>query len=66
MKKAAMLLALALALMTGVPALAQDEGAIVQSSCNIVQSGEYVLVYCFAQVHNPTRRSAWTRVPCTS
>lgn len=52
MKKAAMLLALALALMTGVPALAQDEGAIVQSSCNIVQSGEYVLVYCFAQVHN--------------
>ena len=52
MKKAAMLLALALALMTGVPALAQDEGAIVQSSCNIVQSGEYYLVYCYAQVHN--------------
>ena len=52
MKKAAMLLALVLTLMPGVPALAQDEGAIVQSSCNIVQSGEYVLVYCFAQVHN--------------
>lgn len=52
MKKAAMLLALVLALMPGVFALAQDEGAIVQSSCNIVQSGEYVLVYCFAQVHN--------------
>ena len=52
MKKAAMLLALVLTLMTGMPALAQDEGAIVQSSCNIVQSGEYVLVYCFAQVHN--------------
>ena len=52
MKKVAMLLALALALMTGAPALAQDEGTIVQSSCNIVQSGEYVLVYCFAQVHN--------------
>lgn len=52
MKKAAMLLALVLALMPSVPALAQDEGAIVQSSCNIVQSGEYVLVYCFAQVHN--------------
>lgn len=52
MKKAAMLLALMLALMPGALALAQDEGAIVQSSCNIVQSGEYVLVYCFAQVHN--------------
>lgn len=52
MKRAAVLLALALALMPGVLALAQDEGAIVQSSCNIVQSGEYVLVYCFAQVHN--------------
>ena len=47
-----MLLALVLALMPGALALAQDEGAIVQSSCNIVQSGEYVLVYCFAQVHN--------------
>ena len=52
MKRAAVLLALMLALMPGVLALAQDEGAIVQSSCNIVQSGEYVLVYCFAQVHN--------------
>ena len=52
MKKAAMLLALVLALMPGALALAQDEGAIVQSSCNIVQSGEYVLAYCFAQVHN--------------
>ena len=28
------------------------EGTIVQSSCNIVQSGDYYLVYCFAQVHN--------------
>lgn len=54
MKKAAMLLALALALTAGAWALAQDEGAIVQSSCNIVQSGEYVLAYCFAQVHNNT------------
>lgn len=52
MKRAAMLLALALVLTIGVGALAQDEGAIVQSSCNIVQSEEYVLVYCFAQVHN--------------
>lgn len=52
MKKAAMLLALLFTLITGAGALAQDEGAIVQSSCNIVQSDEYVLVYCFAQVHN--------------
>lgn len=52
MKKAAMLLALLLTLITGAGALAQDEGVIVQSSCNIVQSDEYYLVYCFAQVHN--------------
>ena len=29
-----------------------EPGVIVQSSCNIVQSGEYYLAYCFAQVHN--------------
>ena len=33
-------------------ALADSEGVIVQSSCSIVQSGEYYMVYCFAQVHN--------------
>ena len=33
-------------------ALADSEGVIVGSSCNIVQSGEYYLVYCYAQVHN--------------
>ena len=33
-------------------ALADDEGVIVQSSCSIVQSGDYYLVYCYAQVHN--------------
>ena len=33
-------------------ALADDEGVVVQSSCNIVQSGDYYLVYCYAQVHN--------------
>ena len=33
-------------------ALGDSEGRIVQSSCSIVQSGEYYLVYCFAQVHN--------------
>ncbi|MBQ4264424.1 MAG: hypothetical protein IJB85_02815 [Clostridia bacterium] len=36
-----------------VPAMAEEEpGVVVQSSCNIVQSGDYYLVYCFAQVHN--------------
>ena len=52
-----MLMSLALALMLGTGALAQDEGTIVQSSCNIVQSGEYYLVYCFAQVHNNTEET---------
>ncbi len=33
-------------------AMAENEGVIVQSACNIVQSGEYYLVYCYAQVHN--------------
>ena len=33
-------------------ALADGAGTIVQSSCNIVQSGEYYLVYCYAQVYN--------------
>lgn len=46
------LMALMLALLLCTGALAEDEGVIVQSSCNIVQSGEYYLVYCFAQVHN--------------
>lgn len=31
---------------------AEGEGIVVQSSCSIVQSGEYYLVYCYAQVHN--------------
>lgn len=52
-----MLMGLALAMMIGTGALAQDEGTIVQSSCNIVQSGEYYLVYCFAQVHNSTEET---------
>lgn len=44
---------LVLAALAAMPcALADDEGMIVQSSCNIVQSGEYYLVYCYAQVHN--------------
>lgn len=50
MKK--MLAALALALTLPTCALGDSEGVIVQSSCNIVQSGDYYLAYCFAQVHN--------------
>lgn len=53
MKKtvAALVLAL-LALLAAAPALGDSEGVVVRSSCNIVQSGQYYLVYCFAQVHN--------------
>ena len=47
----ALVLMLALA---AAPAMAQEEGVIVQSSCSIVQSGDYYLTYCFAQVHNNT------------
>lgn len=49
MMGAALVLALMLAAACGA---ADGEGEIVQSSCNIVQSGEYYLVYCFAQIHN--------------
>lgn len=35
-------------------ALADSEGTIVQSSCSVVPSGDYYLVYCYAQVHNNT------------
>ena len=45
------LLALMLAAFTAA-GLAQEEGAVVRTSCSIVQSGDYYLVYCFAQVHN--------------
>lgn len=44
-----------LMLLFATPALAEgDLGTIVQSSCSIVQSDGYYLVYCFAQVHNNT------------
>ena len=46
------LAALLLALLLPTCALGDSEGVIVQSSCNIVQSGNYYLAYCFAQVHN--------------
>lgn len=45
--------ALLLALMMGAGCAAADsEGTVAQYSCSIVQSGEYYLVYCFAEVHN--------------
>lgn len=31
---------------------AEGEGVVSQASCSIVPSGDYYLVYCFAQVHN--------------
>ena len=34
--------------------LADGEGAVVQSSCSVVQSGDYYLVYCYGQIHNNT------------
>lgn len=52
MKKLMTALALCLLLAIGGTGLADSEGVIVQSACNIMQSGEYYLVYCFAQVHN--------------
>lgn len=42
----------ALLMVLSAAAVADSEGAIVQSSCSIVQSGNYYLVYCYAQVHN--------------
>ncbi len=48
-----MLVCLLLTAALAMPAMGEEApGMIVQSSCNIVQSGEYYLVYCFAQVHN--------------
>ena len=32
--------------------MADSEGVIVQSSCSVVPSGDYYLVYCYAQIHN--------------
>lgn len=49
------LTAILLLLLFAAPVLAEGElGTIVQSSCSIVESGEYYLAYCFAQVHNNT------------
>ena len=50
--KRILMTALMLVLALAAPAMAEEPGVIVQSSCSIVQSGEHYLVYCFAQVHN--------------
>jgi len=53
MKRILALLLLGMMLFAAGAACAQEEtGVVVQSSCSIVQSGDYYLVYCFAQVHN--------------
>lgn len=52
MKKFVLWALLAAMLLCATFGLADAEGVIVQSSCNILQSGEYYLVYTFAQVHN--------------
>ena len=52
MKKLVLLMTLAALLLCAAAGLADAEGVIVQSSCNILPSGEYYLVYTFAQVHN--------------
>ena len=47
--------AVLLMLLFAVPAMAEEErGTIVQSSCSIVQDGEYYLAYCFAKIRNDT------------
>lgn len=52
MKKMATLCVLLAMLLCSTIGMADAEGVIVQSSCNILQSGDYYLVYTFAQVHN--------------
>ena len=52
MKKLLVFALLAMLLLSCAAGLADAEGVIVQSSCNIMPSGEYVLVYTFSQVHN--------------
>lgn len=48
------LAALLLVLLSCV-SLADSEGAVVQSSCSVVASGQYHLVYCYAQIHNNSK-----------
>lgn len=48
---AAMVLAVLLC-MAALCGMAEGEGVVSQATCSIVPSGDYYLVYCFAQVHN--------------
>lgn len=50
--KIGLMLGMLLVLLGAASSLADDQGVIVQSSCNILPSGKYTLVYTFAQVHN--------------
>lgn len=52
LKTGLMLCSLLALLLGAASSLADDQGVIVQSSCNILPSGKYTLVYTFAQVHN--------------
>lgn len=55
MRKWMTLVLLALAMLAACTlSLAEGEGSVVQSSCSVVQSGDYYLVYCYAQIHNNT------------
>lgn len=57
MKKRLVSVLLALLLCAAFAAgVAEETATIVQSSCNIVQSGEYYLVHCYAQIRNNTDR----------
>lgn len=51
-KKLLAMAVMAVLLLSAAVGLADAEGTIVQSACNILQSGDYYLVYTFAQVHN--------------
>ena len=51
-KRITMMLAALMLLALCEGSLADSEGTVVQSSCNIVRSGDCYLVYCYAQVHN--------------
>jgi len=52
MKNILAMLALAVLLLGAAAGLADGEGTIEKTSCSIMRSGEYYLVYTFAQVHN--------------
>lgn len=49
-------LAALMLLVSSAVSMADSEGVIVQSSCSIVPSGDYHLVYCYAQIHNNSEK----------